>query len=519
MKISVLCVLVPFLVFGQGADEVLAGMTLEEKVGQLFVAPGCPLHEGDHLADWRGLVERMHIGNVLVKQAGKDGPGRFLNALQGVSERPLLVMADAEWGLSMFVKDALVFPRNMTLGAIKDLKLLEQMGEEIGREIRQAGIHMNLAPVVDVNNNEKNPVIHMRSFGSRMFDVAERGESLIRGMSRSGVLTCAKHFPGHGDTVIDSHFSLPSLPHSMSRLYELELIPFRRAILSGVDAVMSAHILLPEIDEVPATLSYPIMTGLLRDKLGFDGLIITDALNMRALTSNYSTEEIVLGAHAAGADLLLYGSHVFSDVDTLIHDVIPTAYEALLSAYREGKFSLERLDASVLRILRLKEGIHFAKADEVLTVSDEAKLLQESLYEAAVTQVGVDFAPLDPDVAYLSIGGDPSKDLLISAFCPCLCSTWEDRTEIFDYERVVVSLRGIEPRLKNFGLTSNQLEFFQEIADRMPVAFCLFGTPYATRLLPENSTILVGFEEEAQKAVLQILEGEASAIGQLPVEF
>jgi beta-glucosidase-like glycosyl hydrolase len=511
--------MVPFFVFGETLEEILGGMTLEEKVGQLFVAPACPLHKESHLEDWKNLLEMFHIGGVLVKQSGAEGPGRFLHVLQEMSDRPLLVVADAEWGLSMSMKDALIFPRNMTLGAIQDLTLIERLGTEIGKEALQAGIHMNLAPVIDINNNPQNPVIHMRSFGDNPVEVAKRGDALIRGMKKSGLLSCVKHFPGHGDTHVDSHVSLPTLPHSLARLFEVELIPFQSAIAAHTDAVMSAHVLLPKIDLVPATLSYPMMTTLLRDQLGFDGLILTDALNMKALTTNYSTAQIVIGAHAAGVDLLLYGAHEYSDVDYLLHELIPTAYLTLLKAYQDGQFPIERLNASILRILQAKGRTTVAKGEEKLMFQEEAFNLQKLLYQAAVTQIGPDFAPLDPDVAYLSIGGQPSTDLLLSAFCPCLCSSWEHRADMFEYDRVVISLRGLEPRLKNYGLTEEHLQFFKELSSKKSVVFCLFGTPYAVRLLPKNSTILIGFEEEAQQAVLEILSGEQKPIGLLPIQF
>ncbi len=508
--------LFPFFVFGSVRDE-LGRMTLEEKVGQLFIAPGCPLHDETHLADWARILADCHIGSVIVKQSGVDGPGRFLNTLQGMAERPLFVVSDSEWGLSMTVEGALVFPRNMTLGAVQDLGLIEAMGAEIGREARRVGIHMNLAPVVDVNSNPLNPIIGMRSFGDDPERVAERGDALIRGMKKAGVMSCAKHFPGHGDTAVDSHYDLPLISRSKESLELVELVPFKSAIAAGVDGVMSAHILLPELDDLPATLSGSVMSGLLRDELGFDGLILTDALNMRALSSSrYSAEEIVLKAHAAGADLLLYGNHVFSDVNVLLRETIPEAYGALLKAYRDGVFSLDRLDGSVLKILEAKERFKGEVAAVSLDKSRKAEALQKKLYQASVTQIGPDFAPLDPDTAYLAIGEGRGEDILFSAFCPCLCSTWNDREDVYEYDRVVISLRGIQAKEKNYGLTEEQLAFFEDLSSKKPVVFCLFGTPYAARLLPQSATILVGFEEEGQDAVLSILAGESKPIGVLP---
>jgi beta-glucosidase-like glycosyl hydrolase len=514
-----LVLLIPMAVFGGTAEEFLAGMSLEEKVGQLFVAPVCPLHSADHIEELKALIGNAHLGGIIVKQSDGDGPGRVLNELQRVSRVPLLMMADAEWGLSMTMKGAPVFPKNMTLGAVGDLGLIEELGEEIGRQVRAVGIQMSLAPVVDVNCNPKNPIIHMRSFGDRPDEVGTRAVAMMRGMQKSGLLTCIKHFPGHGDTGIDSHFSLPTIESGMERLKEIELVPFLAGIRAGTDAVMSAHILFPELDTVPATLSFPITTSLLRGELGFHGLIITDALNMKALTDHFSVEEIVVGAHAAGADLLLYGNHVFSDVDSLIQDRIPRAYAALLDAYKKGIFSVNRLDASVLRILRAKERFTDWIVDEKPKLHTEhAADLQRKLYQAAVTQLGPEFAPIDFETAYLLIGKS-DNDLLQPAFCPCISLGWEDRMDVFERSRVVVSLRNIEPRLKNYGLTTEQLAFFQELSSKMEVIYCVFGTPYAASLLPKQSTILIGYEDGAQSAVLDVLTGEKQAGGTLPVTF
>lgn len=326
--------------------------------------------------------------------------------------------------------------------------------------------------------------------------VAKRGAALIRGMKKSGLLTCTKHFPGHGDTAVDPHFGLPVISHSLDRLKEIELPPFQAAIEAGSDAVMSAHILLKALDGVPATLSFPVLTTLLRGDLGFNGLVVTDALNMKALTNNYSVEEIVLMAHAAGSDLLLYGDHVTSAVDSLIREQIPKAYFALLGAYNEGKFPMSRLDASVLRILQAKDQFTtWIVEEKPILRSGKVGSLSQQLYQAAVTHLGPNFSLLDPDTAYLSVGGYGKEDFIFPAFCPCACSDWEGRSDVFDYDHIVVSLRDIAPNEKNYGLTDEQLAFFTQLASQKKVVFCLFGTPYAVSLLPINATILVGYEE------------------------
>ena len=230
------------------------------------------------------------------------------------------------------------------------------MGITIGKQARLVGIHLNLAPVVDINSNPDNPIINLRSFGSDPIVVSQKASAVIRGFHKSGLLACAKHFPGHGDTSIDSHQALPKTHSSYERLNEIEFLPFRAAIKEDVDAVMSAHILVLALDQNrPATLSCAVLQEELRDKMSFQGLIITDALNMKALTDSFTVEEIALFAHEAGADLLLYGDHVSEGVNALMRNTIPRAYRALLDAYQNKRFDQEQLDASVLRILRAKE--------------------------------------------------------------------------------------------------------------------------------------------------------------------
>ena len=293
------------------AEKTLHDLTLDQKIGQLFMLPACPLRGEDHWSDWALLFDRFQIGNAIVKHSDPLTQVNFLNDLQSASEIPMMIAADAEWGLAMRMKDTMAFPMSRTLGGVKDLNLLFQLGAELGRQAKRVGIHLNLAPVADVNTNPENPIIGMRSFGEDPEQVAKCVSALVRGMQSAGIGACAKHFPGHGDTVDDSHRTLPLIPHSLERLQEVEFVPFRRAIRDGVLAIMTAHLLVPAIDpDRPATLSSPCLTGILRRELGFEGLIISDALNMKALTETLAEtpEEIATRAFQAGCDLLLYGA-------------------------------------------------------------------------------------------------------------------------------------------------------------------------------------------------------------------
>ena len=499
-----LIILFPIFAFASSlTNAILSEMSLEEKIGQLFVMPACPLEEASHRNRWVELMQTLHIGNAIVKQSDPATQIEFLNYIQEHSKWPLLVVADAEWGLGMRMKDTISFPKNMTLGAIQNRSLLEEFGAEIAREARLVGIHMNLAPVMDINSNPGNLIIHTRAFGDKASLVAECGAHVIRGMEKKGLYTCAKHFPGHGNTDIDSHSGLPLISY-----FSNELHPFKEAISKNVTAIMSAHILVPTLDpDLPATLSYPILTSLLREELSFQGLILTDALNMQALTTHFSTEEIALKAHMAGADLLLYGDHISSKVASLLNDQIPTAYQTLLDFYRNQP--TEKLDAAVRRILEAKETLGLFEqrtvAKDPLLNTAEALALKETLFQEAITQLGGDFAPIDENTRYISIG-DEDNDFLKEAFSMSATGP-----------QTVIAIRGLNHRKENFGLSSEALTLMQT-----PEAiFCVFGTPYVLSLLPPTAKVLIAYEEDevAQKTTLEILKGKRKAVGLLPIDI
>lgn len=352
-----LILFIPFLLWGSWVEEELGKMTLDQKIGQLFVAPACPLRDADHFADWLQIMKNYHIGNAIVKESDPISQVHFLNRLQKASELPLLITADAEWGLAMRMTDTIAYPRNLALGALNDLNLIYELGCEIGRQAKRVGIRMNLAPVADINSNPDNPVIKTRSFGDDPQKVADCVAAFANGLQSAGVLACAKHFPGHGDTTLDSHYDLPVVFHPLSRLETVELIPFKRAAKKGIAALMTAHLYVPAIDPIyPSSLS-PTCIEWIRKKLKFQGLIITDALNMKAIADRYSPEEIGVLARKAGSDLLLYGDHIAPNVDEILRETIPRAFKALKEAYLSDELDLSELDASVLRILRAKEGI------------------------------------------------------------------------------------------------------------------------------------------------------------------
>lgn len=331
----------------------LADLTLEEKVGQLFIAPFSPDRGEDHSIDWDRLLTECHVGGLLVKQGTVAQVATGISALQAKTLVSLLVTADAEWGLGMRISDAPSYPKAHTLAATHP-DAIRALARQVALQGQLLGIHVHLGPVADLTTAATVPSLAARSFGSDPAEVALRVAAYAEGIESTGALACLKHFPGHGDTALDSHYALPLLPHSRAHLEACEWIPFH----VPASALMTAHLLVPALDpSLPTTLS-PATGPLLRLEWHFDGLLITDALNMGALQA-YTPEEIALLAYEAGHDLLLYGAHLIPAVDALTRDTIPRAYRALLSAFQTGALPLSELDRRVARILRAKARAHW----------------------------------------------------------------------------------------------------------------------------------------------------------------
>ena len=262
-------------------------MTLEERVGQLFMV-SVASNQGKSATDRvKNLVKEQGLGGVIFSVGGPVQQAELTNAYQSVAKVPLLIGSDAEWGMAMRLDSTYAFPWNMTLGAIQDSTLVEKVGYQIGKHAKRVGVHINFAPDLDVNNNPQNPIIGNRSFGEDPKNVAQKGRAFVRGMERAGVLTSGKHFPGHGDTATDSHKSLPIITSSVERLDTLELYPFKKTMEAGLSSIMVAHLDVPALESReghPSTLSKAIVTDVLQKRMGFEGLVITDALNMKAVS-------------------------------------------------------------------------------------------------------------------------------------------------------------------------------------------------------------------------------------------
>ncbi|HSW87293.1 MAG TPA: glycoside hydrolase family 3 N-terminal domain-containing protein [Rhabdochlamydiaceae bacterium] len=525
------------------AEKTLESMTLDEKIGQLFIVPACPLRDDGHLADIKNMITQYHIGGVILKQADPEKQVTLINTLQNQSGLPLLCVMDAEWGLGMRMQNMISFPKNLTLGAIQNKEMLHTLGKEIGRQCKKVGGHVNLAPVVDVNSNPYNPIIHMRSFGESPDRVAECAVSLMQGMQEAGILACAKHFPGHGDTIVDSHVDLPVVSHSLERLERVEFYPFQKMIQAGVDSVMTGHLFVPSCESkqgCPATLSAKITTDLLKNKLGFEGVVFTDALNMKALTNHFSTGEIALNALRAGNDFLVYGDHIAPNIDRILQIDVPEAIHGIKKAYEEGTISKAELDGHVLKILKLKERLHLPENRETVASTNlledlnsaSARSLKKELFRQAITLVRnkKNLLPLAEKnrkkIALVQMKDD-------GAFASLLKRDGDVNTFSFSkgavlirklkhFSLVIFSVNAVSANQKDFGIPEEAEDLIQKLNYlRIPVILTIFGTPYALSQFEVNPTVIMAYEDDidAYEAAADLIFGKLVPTGKLPVRY
>ena len=327
-------------------------MTLEEKIGQLLIFGFDGLKPSDEI---KGLIKDYNIGGVILFSRNIKDPAqtaRLCNSLQEISKTPLFICVDQEGGkVSRLPKPFTQFAGNAAIGKSNSVKLAYAFGEITAKELKAVGINANFAPVLDVNTNPDNPIINERAFSNNPNSVSRFGLAVIAGLQDNGVIACCKHFPGHGDTSLDSHHQMPVVEHSIERLNEIELLPFKHAAENDVAAIMTAHVLYKGLDEkYPATLSKKIIHDLLRKEMGFKGLVITDDLEMKAISDNYAIGEAAIGALSAGADIIL----VCKD-----HERQKEVRDAVLRAVKDNIITEKRIDESIERIMAVKK--HFLK--------------------------------------------------------------------------------------------------------------------------------------------------------------
>lgn len=512
-------------------------MSLDEKIGQLMWIRAHSDLGADHITKVEKLIKDYHVGGLTFFQGTPEKQIELINKYQSISKIPLIISMDAEWGLGMrFKKDGFSFPKPLTLGAIQENRLIYDMGEEIAKHLKRVGVHVNFAPVADINNNPKNPVINTRSFGEDRFNVTSKSYLYMKGMQDHGIMACAKHFPGHGDTDLDSHYDLPLINHSINRIDSIELYPFKVLSEKGVESMMVAHLAIPAIDDtpnLPTTLSMKTVTTLLKDSLKFNGLVITDGLGMKGVTKHYKEGEVEAKALQAGNDILLLPQN------------IEAAFEEIKKYLQEGKIKQEAFDRSVMKALKAKQkhGVHefktiFTEDVRSIIFSTEAKMLKRKLLKASLTMVRnknylVPFQKLDTlDIASIALGVDkitPFQERMNSytKVEHHQFSDFKNESKINNYlsklgqkEVVIVSLHDVSSYAsKNYGFDDKQLFFIKELAQRTKVVLTVFGTPYSLVYFDDLEWIQVAYEEneDSQDLAAQALFGAFGMKGRLPI--
>jgi beta-glucosidase-like glycosyl hydrolase len=326
-------------------DSVLQSLSTEEKVAQLIWVAAFANHDIGHEVYLSNLIKNSGIGGVIFFEGQAESQVEMINYFQQISKVPVMVVTDGEWGIGMRLSKVVHFPYQMTLGAIKNDSLIYQMGKAVARQFKRAGVQVNLAPVADVNNNRQNPVINVRSFGENPGNTSSKALMYMKGLQDNGIISVAKHFPGHGDTEVDSHSDLPVIRHSRTRLDTVELVPFRTLIDAGVTCIMPGHLNVLSVDtahNMPATLSYPVLTGLLRNELSFRGLIISDAMIMGGVTKYSVPGDAEVRALKAGMDVLEYVEQPELAIKTIVERI------------KKGEITIEMIDGKCRKVLAAK---------------------------------------------------------------------------------------------------------------------------------------------------------------------
>ena len=514
-------------------DSTYNSLSLKEKIGQLYMVQVFSNQDQATKKTILNQITTHHIGGVIYSNGGPVRQAQLNNELQAASKIPLLVGMDAEWGLSMRLDSTYAFPWNMTLGAIKNLDLIRQTGKHIGEHCKRIGVHFNFAPVVDINTNPKNPIIGNRSFGEDKEEVTKRALAFMEGMQSAGVLANAKHFPGHGDTASDSHKTLPTINFSAQRIDSLELYPYKKLFSKGLSSVMVAHLNVPNLDsrpDYPSSLSYPIVTELLKEKLGFKGLIFTDALSMKGASNFSDPGEIDLQAFLAGNDVMLMSNEVSQGI------------EALHVAVESGLISEERLAHSVKKILsaKYKVGLHqFKPIKTTNLVADlnrqKDDVLYQKLMENAVTLVQNknEILPLKNlelhKIAYVTMGNADATPFIktlnkYSKVDPVSADNLDELiSALSQYNTVIVGLHTSNANpWKSYQFTDKELVWLYEIARTNTVILNVFSKPYALndlKSIANFESILMAYQNSpiAQQTAAQIIFGAHPAKGKLPV--
>lgn len=525
-------------------DSVFKSLDKNEKIAQLMVIRAHSNLGPDHIEKVTNDIKKYNVGALCFFQGGPVRQANLTNFYQGIARTPLMVTIDGEWGVGMRLDSVTKFPFQLTLGAMNDEELMYKMGVAVGQQCKRLGIQVNYAPVVDINNNPKNPVIGYRSFGEDKDKVSLLATAYMRGMQDAGIMACAKHFPGHGDVAVDSHFDLPLINKTIDQLEALELVPFRALIKAGVGSVMIAHLSLPAVDSTPnvaTSISRNAVTGLLRDRLGYKGLTFTDALEMKGVAKYFPGGTIAVEALIAGNDMLC------------LPESVPETIEAVKKAIKNKRITWADIDEKVRKVLHAKYalGLHEWKPIELDNLLNDLNVkTNEIRYEVATrtltllsqassksTSAGNADVPLVPGsrkrVAYVGIGTtelndfgnrmreDYQADTYVLSYKDNATTADSIASVILanDYDAVVVGIHGFSNRPgNNYEISPAAMSLWKKVNTAKTVTL-VFGNVLATENFCDAFSLVACYQDDdiTQHTAADLLEGKIFARGQLPV--
>ncbi|MFZ1533325.1 MAG: glycoside hydrolase family 3 N-terminal domain-containing protein, partial [Chitinophagaceae bacterium] len=528
----------------QWTDSVLNSLSNEEKIAQLMVVRAHSNLGADHVAKVTNDIKQYNVGALCFFQGGPVRQANLTNLYQNIAKTPLMITIDGEWGLGMRLDSVTKFPYQLTLGSVSDENLIYRMGLAVGDQCKRIGVHVNYAPVVDINNNPNNPVIGYRSFGEDKYKVSKYGVAYMKGMQDAGIMACAKHFPGHGDVDVDSHYDLPVINKTTKELDSMELVPFRAIFDAGVGSVMIAHLSIPSIDNtknVATSISKNSVTDLLRNKMGYQGLTFTDALEMKGVAKYFPGGTIAVEALIAGNDMLCLPASV------------PETIEAVKKAIADKRLTWEDINAKVRKVLMSKYNLGLNQTQfvdtknllEDLNAKTDAiryEVAQGSLTlltEARFTASRNDYAEIpltakQKKIAYVGIGttelnafGKRMKDDLdANVFLLSYKDGKEKADEILKevqkdgkYDAIIIGVHNYSLRpAENFGLSPVALNLYKEL-NFIKTITLTFGNVLATKNFCDAWTLVACYQDDdiTQQAAADLLEGKIKSVGKLPV--
>jgi len=507
-------------------EEKYNSLSQNEKLGQLFIVALYTNKDDNHIDEIRNIVSREQIGGLILMQDDAAKEITLVNEFQQKSKTPMMIGMDAEWGLYQRIAAAHKYPWAMTLGAIQDKSLIEKMSAKIAEDCHRMGINWDFAPVVDVNTNPNNPIIGNRSFGSEVKNVTQSALAYSNGLQNNNILAAIKHFPGHGDTNTDSHLDLPVVSHNLNRLNEIELAPFKALMSKGIGGVMVAHLYVPALESgkgIPASVSKNIVTGLLKEKFGYKGLIITDALNMGAVANKYKPGELDAMAFKAGNDIMLFSQGV-AEGKRLIQKAIDN-----------GEIPQARVEESVKKILLTKYylGLNEYQPKNPSNINndlnnDSHKKLVQNLYSNALTLLKDEkkLLPLNKTSTYYYV---PLEEAPYQTFedrlqldAKIIVKKASEISSIPANSTVIVGFhKDNSTAYKPYKISAESKKVLAELTKKNNVILNVFGSAYALKDvdISKVSTVLVSYEnnEDSMTATADALSGKTKISGKLPV--